>query len=542
MSEPVLSITDLAVDFGSRGGGSVRAVNGVSFDVGRREIVAVVGESGSGKSVTAMSVLGLLPDTAEVTGSIVFDGEELLGLDERALQRIRGRRIAVIFQDPFSALDPVFTVGFQIRETLRRHFPDLSASDRRKRAVELLASVEVRDPARRARAYPHQLSGGQAQRVVIAMALACDPEVLVADEPTTALDVTVQREILDLLLRIRERDGTAVLLITHDMGVVADVADHVVVMRHGQVEETQTVTGIFERPEAAYTRQLLQAVPRLDVAVRESIADDAPVLEVDDLTVEYRQGIRSVTAVEEASLSIARGEIVALVGESGSGKSTIGKAVTGLAPVTEGRIVIDGVDAARAPRREAIELKKKIGIVFQNPQGALDPRWTMSESIGEPLRVHQRMRGNALKARTDELLDSVGLSRSWATRYPHELSGGQRQRVAIARALALDPLLLIADEPTSALDVSVQSTVLDLFRRLQRELRFACLFVSHDLAVVDSLADRIVVMSNAHIVEQGERRQVLSNPREDYTQRLLAAAPVPDPNQQQTRRRERGRV
>ncbi|MFJ4253822.1 dipeptide ABC transporter ATP-binding protein [Microbacterium sp. NPDC090003] len=542
MSDPLLSISDLTVDFGTRRDGSVRAVNGVSFDLGRREIVAVVGESGSGKSVTAMSVLGLLPGTAEVAGRITFDGKDLLQLDERALQRIRGRRIAMIFQDPFSALDPVFTVGFQIRETLRRHFPDLSARERRTRTIELLASVEVRDPERRARSYPHQLSGGQAQRVVIAMALACDPELLIADEPTTALDVTVQREILDLLLRIREREGTAVLLITHDMGVVADVADRVVVMRHGQVEETQTVARIFERPEAAYTRQLLQAVPRLDVAERESIADEVPILEVDDLSVEYRRGIRSVTAVEHASLSIARGEIVALVGESGSGKSTIGKAITGLAPVTEGRIVIDGVDAVRAPRREAIALKKKIGIVFQNPQGALDPRWTMAESIGEPLRVHGRMRGQALKARTDELLDAVGLSRSWATRYPHELSGGQRQRVAIARALALDPLLLIADEPTSALDVSVQSTVLDLFRRLQQELRFACLFVSHDLAVVDSLADRIVVMSNARIVEQGERREVLSNPREDYTRRLLDAAPVPDPEHQQRRRRERGRV
>jgi peptide/nickel transport system ATP-binding protein len=542
VSDPLLSITDLTVDFGSHGGGSVRAVNGVSFDIGQGEIVAVVGESGSGKSVTAMSVLGLLPRTAEVTGRISFDGDDLLQLDERALQRIRGRRIAMVFQDPFSALDPVFTVGFQIRETLRRHFPDLSARERRTRAIELLASVEVRDPERRARSYPHQLSGGQAQRVVIAMALACDPELLIADEPTTALDVTVQREILDLLLRIREREGTAVLLITHDMGVVADVADRVVVMRHGQVEETQTVARIFARPEAAYTRQLLQAVPRLDVAERESIADGVPILEVDDLSVEYRRGIRSVTAVEHASLSIARGEIVALVGESGSGKSTIGKAITGLAPVTEGRIVIDGVDAVRAPRREAIELKKKIGIVFQNPQGALDPRWTMAESIGEPLRVHGRMRGKVLQARTDELLDAVGLSRSWATRYPHELSGGQRQRVAIARALALDPLLLIADEPTSALDVSVQSTVLDLFRRLQYELRFACLFVSHDLAVVDSLADRIVVVSNARIVEQGERREVLSNPREDYTRRLLDAAPVPDPEHQQRRRRERGRV
>ncbi len=542
MNEPLLNITDLAIDFGTRSDDSVRAVHDVSFEVGRGEVVAVVGESGSGKSVTAMSVLGLLPRNATVTGRIEFDGDDLLQLDERGLQAVRGRRIAMIFQDPFSALDPVFTVGFQIRETLRKHFPELSAHARRARAIELLASVEVRDPARRARSYPHQLSGGQAQRVVIAMALACGPELLIADEPTTALDVTVQREILDLLLRIRERDNTAVLLITHDMGVVADVADRVVVMRHGQIEETQTVDAIFARPEAAYTRQLLQAVPRLDVAERASIADGAPVLEIDDLTVEYKQGIRSVTAVENATLQIARGEIVALVGESGSGKSTIGMAITGLAPVADGRILIDGVDAPRAPRRQAIELKKKIGIVFQNPQGALDPRWTMAESIGEPLRVHRRMRGAALQARTDELLDSVGLARSWATRYPHELSGGQRQRIAIARALALDPMLLIADEPTSALDVSVQSTVLDLFRRLQRELRFACLFVSHDLAVVDSLADRIVVMSNARIVEQGERRQVLSDPREEYTRRLLDAAPVPDPDQQQTRRRERGRA
>lgn len=535
---PLLAIEELTVDFQSRKGDAVRAVNGISLDVFESEIVAVVGESGSGKSVTAMSILGLLPGNAKVTGNIRLTGEELLTPDDSALESVRGKRIAMIFQDPFGALDPVFTIGFQIREVLRRHFPDQSARDRKRRTIELLTAVELREPHKRVHSYPHQLSGGQAQRVVIAMALACDPEILIADEPTTALDVTVQREILDLLTRVREKAGTAVLIITHDMGVVADVADRVVVMRNGQIEETQKVERLFANPSAAYTRKLLQAVPRLDVVARASSAGQEPVLVLDDVTVEYRQRFESVTAVSGASLSVARGEVVALVGESGSGKSTIGKAITGLAPVKSGAIVVDGVDAVNARRKERIELKKRIGIVFQNPMGALDPRWTMGESIGEPLRVHQGIRGHVLQKRIDELLDAVGLSRSWATRYAHELSGGQRQRVAIARALALDPMLLIADEPTSALDVSVQATVLDLFRTLQKELRFACLFISHDLAVVDSLADRIVVMSNARIIEQGMRQQILLHPEEDYTRRLLAAAPVPDPDQQRRRREE----
>lgn len=539
MSERLLAIEGLTVGFRAPDGEVVPAVDGVSLDVRDGEIVAIVGESGSGKSVTAMSVLGLLPDNAEVTGSIRLRGEELLASGGRLQEGVRGRRIAIIFQDPFGALDPVFTVGAQIREVLRTHFPELSARDRRRRAVELLAAVELRDPEQRVRSYPHQLSGGQAQRVMIAMALACGPEILIADEPTTALDVTVQREILDLLVRLRERDGTGILLITHDMGVVADVADRVVVMRDGRLEETQPVDRLFASPEAAYTRQLLASVPRLDAAERASGAGDEPALVVDDLTVEYRRGLRSVTAVAGASLTVAHGEVVALVGESGSGKSTIGKAVTGLAPVHSGAVVVDGLDVARLRAREVMALKQRIGIVFQNPMGALDPRWTTAASIGEPLRIHRGLRGDSLEARTNELLDAVGLARRCASRYPHELSGGQRQRVAIARALALDPVLLIADEPTSALDVSVQATVLDLFRTLQAELRFACLFISHDLAVVDSLADRIVVMSDARIVEQGTRRQILLDPREDYTRRLLDAAPVPDPDQQRRRRRER---
>ncbi|WP_430593270.1 dipeptide ABC transporter ATP-binding protein [Humidisolicoccus flavus] len=542
MSAPVLSVDSLSVEFLSRKGEAVQAVDGITFELGASEIVAIVGESGSGKSVTAMSVLGLLPKNARASGSIKLCGEELLNAEQKTLEQIRGKRVAMIFQDPFGALDPVFTVGFQIREVLRKHFPNMSAKDRKRRVIELLTAVELREPEKRARFYPHQLSGGQAQRVVIAMALACGPEILIADEPTTALDVTVQREILDLLMRVRETEQTAVLIITHDMGVVADVADRVVVMRDGKIEETQTVERLFAAPSAQYTQRLLESVPRLDIADRADVVHDDPVLLLDDLTVEYKQRFSTVTAVSGASLTVAKGEVVALVGESGSGKSTIGKALIGLAPVKQGSIIIDGIDVIKANRKQTIELKKRIGIVFQNPMGALDPRWTMGESIGEPLRVHERMRGNQLQQRTDELLDAVGLARSWANRYAHELSGGQRQRVAIARALALNPVLLIADEPTSALDVSVQATVLDLFRSLQKELQFACLFVSHDLAVVDSLADRIVVMSNSKIIEQGDRQQVLRNPIDPYTRRLLEAAPVPDPIQQRKRREERVHV
>ncbi len=541
MSAPLLAVDDLTVEFTSRKGDGVAAVRGVSFEVFEREILAIVGESGSGKSVTSMSILGLLPENARVGGSVRLAGEEILAVDGSPRQDVRGKRIAMIFQDPFGALDPVFTVGFQIREVLRRHFPGMSARDRRRRAIELLTAVELRDPETRAGSYPHQLSGGQAQRVVIAMALACDPEVLIADEPTTALDVTVQREILDLLTRVREKAGTAVLIITHDMGVVADVADRVVVMREGRIEETQPVDLLFSHPTAAYTRQLLDSVPRLDAAERPVTAGTENVLHLEDLHVEYRHRMRTVHAVAGATLTVDRGQVVALVGESGSGKSTIGKAIAGLAPVKRGTIVVDGVDAVHAPRAQTRELKKRIGIVFQNPMGALDPRWTMGESIGEPLRVHRGLRGAGLEKRVHHLLDSVGLARDWAHRYAHELSGGQRQRVAIARALALDPVLLIADEPTSALDVSVQATVLDLFRTLQAELQFACLFISHDLAVVDSLADRIVVMSDSRVVEQGDRRRVLLHPEQEYTRRLLDAAPVPDPQLQHARREERTR-
>ncbi|VTR77678.1 dipeptide ABC transporter ATP-binding protein [Cellulomonas hominis] len=541
---PVLEVTDLTVTFRVDGGRSpdVAAVRGVSYALLPGEVLAVVGESGSGKSVSSLALLGLLPGNATVTGSARLDGQELIGLDDRALTEVRGRRVAMIFQDPSNALDPVFTIGYQIREMLRRHVPGLSRAERTARAVELLRMVELPDPEERLGFYPHQLSGGQAQRVMIAMALACDPQVLVADEPTTALDVTVQQEVLDVLRRLRARTSASIVLITHDMGVVADLADRVVVMRHGEVVETADVATLFAAPRAEYTRTLLAAVPRIGAPPRDSTADDRerPALNVEHLVVEFRNRRgRVVRAVDDVTLRVQPGEMLALVGESGSGKSTLGRCALGLAPLTSGTVEVVGTRLGRDTPRAVRAARTRIGVVFQNPAASLNPRYTIGESVAEPLRVHAGLRGQALDARVAELLDGVELPGAWASRYPHELSGGQRQRVSIARAVSLDPELLIADEPTSALDVSVQATVLELFRSIQQRLRFACLFISHDLAVVDELADRVAVMHRGRLVEIGERSRVLRSPEDAYTRRLLEAAPVPDPAEQAARRAAR---
>jgi peptide/nickel transport system ATP-binding protein len=535
---PVLTVRDLSVRFQVDKGrqADVAAVTKLSYEVGAGEILAIVGESGSGKSVSSMAVMGLLPDTATVTGSARMGDTELLGLSRAALSDIRGKRISMVFQDAIGALDPVFTVGFQLREVLARHRPDLDRAQRDARAIELLRLVDLPDPEARMRFYPHQFSGGQCQRVMIAMALACDPELLIADEPTTALDVTVQAEVLDVLRRLRDRTSAAIILITHDMGVVADLADRVVVMRHGEAVESAEVHQLFAAPGAAYTQQLLSAVPRIGAPARPSSTQPGAVLEVDDLVVEYSSRRRTVRAVDGVSLQIAPGELLALVGESGSGKSTLGRAALGLAPITSGAIRINGVDVASGSRTAQRDVRRRVGVVFQNPLGSMNPRYTVAESVGEPLAVHAGLRGEKLHARVTELLESVELPGAWTERYPHELSGGQRQRVAIARAIALQPDLLIADEPTSALDVSVQATVLELFRRLQQEFRFACLFVSHDLAVVDELADRVAVMHHGRLAEIGDRLQVLQAPRDAYTRTLLDAAPVPDPQVQRARR------
>lgn len=536
---------------------------------------------------------------------------ELVGALRPVLDDVRGRLVGTIFQEPTTALDPLETIAFQIGEAVRAH-PDafgrahasagpeagsqaggggrrrpgrpggsgrsgrsgrLSRAEVDARVRELLARVGLgggtggKDSAdsadgadradgevleRIARSYPHQLSGGQLQRACIALAMACDPPVLIADEPTTALDVTVQAGILDLLRSLTRDEGVAVLLITHDMAVVADVADDVAVMRHGRIVERAVVREIFRKPRHEYTRELLAAVPRLDslrqedpfaAVARESEAPAKataePVVAVEGLNVVYRNGRRTVHAVHDASLTIAPGEVLGLVGESGSGKSTIAGTLTGLVPIASGSVRVDGVEVAGARRRDLLPVRRSTGVVYQNPASSLNPRRTVGASIAEPMLIHGGFDSPARRARVRELLEAVRLPAAMAERYPHEMSGGQRQRVAIARALALDPRLVIADEPTSALDVSVQAVVLDLLRALQAELGFACLFVSHDLAVVDSIAARTVVLSAGRVVESGPTEQVLARPREDYTRRLVMAVPVPDPAVQAARRERR---
>ena len=538
-----LSLRDLTVDF-STDAGTVHAVRGISFDVAPGEVVAVVGESGSGKSVSSRAMLGLLPPTAEVTGSATLGEMELLGKSANELRPIRGDQVSMVFQEPSTALNPVYTVGWQIIEGLRAH-SDISKHAARARAIELLDLVGLPDPEHRVDYYPHQLSGGQKQRVVIAMAISCDPDVIIADEPTTALDVTVQAAILELLLELRERLGTAIILITHNMGVVADMADRVVVMYRGMIVEEAPAGQLFADPRHPYTKLLLDAVPHLGREHGPQPVDDTDVvLSVDDLVVEFagRLGQPSFRAVDHVSLEVSKGEVLGLVGESGSGKTTVGRAAVGLQQPTSGSITVSGTTISGLSEAKLRPHRARFGFVFQDPAASLNPRMSIGDCIGEPLHVQTKMGDREIDAKVNELLESVELTTGYAGRFPHELSGGQRQRVSLARALALDPDLLIADEPTSALDVSVQARVLELFTDLQSRLQFACLFISHDLAVVDSLANRVAVMQNGKLVEIGPREQVLGSPREEYTQRLIAAVPVPDPEEQRRRREERGHL
>jgi peptide/nickel transport system ATP-binding protein len=564
---PLLEVNGLSVDF-AVDNFWVPAAKNLSYSVERGKALAIVGESGSGKSASSMAMLGLLPKNARINGSVKVDGREILGLAPDALRNVRGREVAVIFQEPMTALNPVFTVGFQIIETLRNHF-GMTPSQAKERALELLDLVELPDPLKAFNSYPHQLSGGQRQRAMIAQSISCDPKLLIADEPTTALDVTVQAEILDLMRGLRHRLDSAILLITHDMGVVADLADDIVVMRKGEIVERGTVQGVFDAPQHEYTQQLLAAVPRIGDAGGEAIDTTAalagdtsvirlaevaaqqdekrratlgePVLSFEGVAIEYpKKGrVPAFRAVDDATFAIYPGEVTGLVGESGSGKTTIGRAAIGLIPIAEGKATVVGTDISSANRRLLHKVHKDVGIVFQDPSSSLNPRLPIGQSIGEPLLLAGEAKGRALDKRVQELLDAVELPRSYRSRYPHELSGGQKQRVGIARSLALQPKLLIADEPTSALDVSVQARVLELLRRLQADLGFACLFISHDLAVVDTLSDRLIVMRHGKIVEQGATGQLLRAPQEAYTQRLIAAVPVPDPIEQKARRAAR---
>jgi peptide/nickel transport system ATP-binding protein len=546
VNEPILKVENFNVEFWVDGVWYPAAID-MNFEVAAGEVLAIVGESGSGKSTTAMGLMGLLAGNARSSGSVKVKGVEMLNQPASVLRKFRGKEVAYIFQEPMTALNPVYTVGFQIVEVLRNHF-EMGPVAARERSIELLTLVELPNPVQAFDKYPHQLSGGQRQRAMIAQALACDPALLVADEPTTALDVTVQAEILDLMRNLKDKLNSAVLLITHDMGVVADLSDRILVMKDGLTVEEDSSANIFNKPKHPYTKSLLASVPKLgSVAVRTlepAAAKAEPVLEVTDLVIEYpkRGRIPAFRAVDGISFAIQPGEILGLVGESGSGKTTVGRAAIGLLPVHEGSIKILGNDIAGAKMRDLREIRKYTGIVFQDPASSLNPRLPIGESIGEPLFLAKEAKGDELNKRVEDLLDSVELPRSYRNRYPHELSGGQKQRVGIARALALSPQLLIADEPTSALDVSVQARFLELLQELQDKLKFACLFITHDIGVVDILAHRIAVMQYGKLVEIGPRDQILNKPQELYTKALLAAVPVPDPAEQKKRREARAKL
>lgn len=537
-NEPVLKVSGYNVEFWVDGVWYPAAID-MNYEVAAGEVLAIVGESGSGKSSSQMGLMSLLASNARVTGSVKVRGNEMVGVPINQVRKFRGREVAYIFQEPMTALNPVYTIGFQIVEALKNHF-SMSNKEAKKRAIELITMVEIPNPEKSFDKYPHQLSGGQRQRAMIAQSLSCDPGLLIADEPTTALDVTVQAEILDLMRNLKDKLNSAVVLITHDMGVVADLADRILVMKDGYTVEQGTSDQIFNNPQHPYTQALLASVPKLgSTAKRELTVQKAePVLSLKDVEITYpkRGRVPAFTAASGVSFDIYPGEILGLVGESGSGKTTVGRAAIGLLPISGGSINLVGRDISKASQRQLREVRQHTGIVFQDPGSSLNPRLPIGESIGEPLLLAGKAKGEELNKMVEDLLDSVELPRSYRNRYPHELSGGQRQRVGIARALSLRPDLLIADEPTSALDVSVQARFLDLLLELQDELKFACLFISHDLAVVDMLAHRIAVMERGKLVEIGDRDQILKNPQEEYTKKLISAVPVPDPAEQKLRR------
>jgi microcin C transport system ATP-binding protein len=523
MTAPLLSVRDLDVRFGP-----LAAAHGVGFDIAPGETLALVGESGSGKSVTALSMLRLLPPSATLSGSIRFEGTELVGAPDKTLRALRGNRVGMIFQEPMSSLNPVHTIGRQIGEVLAVH-QGLRQAAARTRTLELLDAVGIPEPARRLDDYPHQLSGGQRQRVMIAMALANDPKLLIADEPTTALDVTVQAQILALLKSLQRQNGMAMLFITHDLSVVRQVADRVCVMTGGAIVERGAVDTIFADPRHHYTRHLIAAAPRGQPLVP---AGDAPVqVEAHDVKVWFpirrglmRRTVGHLRAVDGVNLTIRQGETLGVVGESGSGKSTLGYALLRLISST-GRIVVLGREVQDYSWRKLRPLRKHMQIVFQDPFGSLSPRMAVGQIIEEGLAVHMPdLSPEARAERVAAVLTEVGLDPAMASRYPHEFSGGQRQRIAIARALVIEPQFLVLDEPTSALDVSIQAQVIDLLRAVQEKRQLSYLFISHDLRVIRALAHRLIVMRGGQVVEQGLAADIFADPREDYTRQLMAAA------------------
>ncbi|HYY84607.1 MAG TPA: ABC transporter ATP-binding protein [Beijerinckiaceae bacterium] len=568
MAQPILEVADLTTSF--RVQGTWRpVVRNLSFSIGPQETVAIVGESGSGKSVTALSIMRLTPrDTSRVTGRVLLRGRDLLALPEAEMRRVRGDEIAMIFQEPMTSLNPVLTIGFQIGEALILH-RGMSRAQAEAETVRLLDKVRIPNARARLHDYPHHFSGGMRQRVIIAMALACRPKLLIADEPTTALDVTIQAQILELIKSLQDDEGMSVLFITHDMGVVAEIADRTVVMNDGVAVESGSTDAIFARPQHGYTRALLASVPILGsmagrshplrspvvdrttgavapaVEAPDTIATSArPVLEVKGLTTRFdiHSGLFGrvsgrVHAVENVSFSLAGGETLALVGESGCGKSTTGRSLMRLIEPISGSVVLDGEDIMTLGPRDLQDRRKLMQMIFQDPFASLDPRMTIGAAIAEPLLINKLAARREARDIAADLLRRVGLSSDMTSRFPHEFSGGQRQRIAIARALAVKPRLIVADEAVSALDVSVKAQVINLMLDLQAEMKLAYLFISHDMAVVERVSHRIAVMYLGEIVEIGPRAAVLENPQHPYTRRLLAAVPVPDPARRGTRRR-----
>jgi len=559
MRDPVLQVEKLNTAF-SVEGEWLNVVRDLSFSIGPKETLALVGESGSGKSVTAMSVMQLLDARqTRYSGSVMFDGQNLLALNGKQMQSIRGNRIGMIFQEPMTSLNPVLKIGVQITEVLKRH-RDMDDATARTEAVRLLEKVRIPAAASRLNEYPLSFSGGMRQRVVIAIALACNPRLLIADEPTTALDVTIQAQILALIKSLQEEEGMSVLFITHDMGVVAEVADRTLVMHRGEEVEQGTTREIFQLPQHAYTRALLAAVPRLGAmtgialpkrfplmdihtGVPQPVAESVdtlrpgqPVLDVKNLVTRFdvksgllRRVSARVHAVEDLSFSLQPGETLSLVGESGCGKSTTGRTILRLTEATSGDVLITGQDIRRADRAHLAEIRSQAQMIFQDPFESLNPRMRIGQAIAEPMISLGLHDAASAKIRVAQLLEQVGLQSNMATRFPHQFSGGQRQRICIARALALEPKLIIADEAVSALDVSVKAQVINLMLDLQQQLGLAYLFISHDMAVVERISHRVAVMYLGEIVEIGSRAEIFENPQHVYTRKLLAAVPVPDP-------------
>ncbi|GAB3213496.1 ABC transporter ATP-binding protein [Marinactinospora thermotolerans] len=580
-TEPVVRVRDLKITFPTMDG-DVHAVDGLSFEVAPGGALGIVGESGSGKSATSLALMGLHRGTkARITGEISVAGTDIVSASDARIRELRGNDIAMVFQDPMSSLHPQYTIGNQLIEAYRTHRPSASTAEARARAVEALERVGIPDPAKRINSYPHEFSGGMRQRVLIAMGLVCEPKVLLADEPTTALDVTVQAQILDLLEDLRQDLGMALILVSHDLAVVAGSVDEVLVMKKGKAVERGDVRTVLSEPEHPYTQALLAAVPRVEVSraqrraeiradraareggsaaapqptgasvrpeKQESTTPGEPLLKVENVRQRFkvRGGMfgkaSDFYAVDDVSFELYRGETLGIVGESGSGKSTLSRMIMRLLQPTEGRILFEGRDITKLPERQLRPLRRDIQMIFQNPYSSLNPRLTIGDSIGTALKVQGEKDGKLIKKKVQELLERVGLEPSHYNRFPHAFSGGQRQRIAIARALILQPKLVICDEPVSALDVSTQDQVLRLLSELQDDFNLTLIFVAHDLAVVRQVSDRVAVMRKGRVVEMSDGDSVYEDPQHEYTRQLLAAAPVLDPDEAKAHRAERARL